>query len=146
MISMANNDSSLREWLDKSEAYCARSEHCASDVLQKLQQWNAPTELREPIIQCLYQRDFLNDDRYCHAYVHDKVAYQSWGRLKIQAGLRALDLPEKAIREALESIDNEQYMLNLRNLIRLRKNDAEDKRLRFLLQRGFTFDEIKKCK
>lgn len=143
---MANRELSKAEWLDKAEAYCARSEHCAADVQRKLYEWGAPSDLYDEIEQSLYSNDFLNDARFCHAYVHDKVAYQGWGRLKIQAGLQALQLPSSCIREALDAIDEKQYVTNLRNLIAQRRSDAEDKRLRFLLQRGFTYDEVKKCK
>ncbi|MBQ3716886.1 MAG: RecX family transcriptional regulator [Paludibacteraceae bacterium] len=142
---MEKRELSKAEWLDKAEAYCARSEHCAADVRRKLYEWDAPADLSDFIEQNLYANDFLNDARFCHAYVHDKVEYQSWGRMKIQAGLHALELPEKAIREALDSIDETVYTRNLHSLIASRKNDSEDKRLRFLLQRGFTYEEIKKC-
>ena len=144
---MANRELSKAEWLDKCEAYCAKSEHCAADVRRKLYEWAAPAEISDEIVENLYKNDFLNDARFCHAYVHDKVAYQSWGRIKIQAGLRALDLPESEIRKSLDEIDEKQYKSNLQALFKQRKFDSEEKRLRFLLQRGFTYDEIKKfCK
>lgn len=142
---MANNDLSLREWIDKAEAYCARCEHCAADVRRKLYEWGAPENFSDPIMAALYENNFLNDERFCSAYVHDKVAYQSWGRIKIQTNLRALQLPEKLIQKSLLEIDSKQYMANLKRLILQRRADSEDKRLRFLLQRGFTFDEIKKA-
>ena len=141
---MANRELSKAEWLDKAEAYCARAEHCAADVKRKLLEWGAPADIAGFIEQNLYDKDFLNDARFCRAYVHDKVAYQSWGRLKIQAGLRALQLPDAIISKSLDEIDENQYFSNLRNLIRQRKADSPDKRFRFLLQRGFTFEEIKK--
>lgn len=144
---MENRELSKAEWLDKAEAYCAKSEHCAADVRRKLYEWGAPAEIFESIEQKLYANDFLNDARFCHAYVHDKVAYQSWGRLKIQAGLRALGLPESEIQKSLDEIDEKQYRTNLEALIKQRKSDGEEKRLRFLLQRGFTYVEINKiCK
>lgn len=151
---MEKTELSKAEWLSKAEAYCARAEHCAADVRRKLYEWGAPTttedlssedglNLCDFIEKKLRENDFLNDPRFCHAYVHDKVEYQSWGRLKIQAGLRALDLPESNIREALDSIDETVYFSHLRALIASRKFDPEEKRLRFLAQRGFTYDEIK---
>lgn len=142
---MEKHELSKAEWLDKCEAYCARSEHCAADVRRKLYEWQAPMDFADEIEKILYERDFLNDARFCRAYVHDKVEYQNWGRIKIQAGLRALDLPEQEIREALDNIDNTIYAKNLRALITSRKNDSEEKMLRFLAQRGFTFDEIKQA-
>ena len=141
---MAKTELSKLEWLAKAQAYCARAEHCAADVRRKFYEWGLQdAETADFIEENLYSNNFLNDRRFCEAYVHDKVAYQSWGRLKIQAGLRALQLPESEIRSALENIDETVYFDNLRKLIRARKNDSEDKRLRFLLQRGFTYEDIK---
>ena len=142
---MEKHELSKAEWLDKCEAYCARAEHCAADVRRKLYEWGAPADLAESIEQKLYDRDFLNDARFCNAYVHDKVEYQRWGRLKIQAGLHALQLPESEISSALKNLDDSVYFSNLRKLIQERRSDPEDKRLRFLLQRGFTYEEIKKA-
>jgi len=144
---MVNHELSKAEWLDKAEAYCAKSEHCAADVRRKLYEWGTPADLFDEIVESLYANDFLNDARFCHAYVHDKVAFQSWGRMKIQAGLRALELPESEIQKNLDEIDEKQYKTNLESLVKQRKSVPEEKRLRFLLQRGFTYDEIKKiCK
>ena len=144
---MAKTELSKLEWLAKAQAYCARAEHCAADVRRKFYEWGLQdAEIADFIEENLYADNFLNDRRFCEAYVHDKVAYQSWGRLKIQAGLRALQLPESEIRSALENIDETAYFDNLRKLIRSRKTDSEDKRLRFLLQRGFTYEEIKGTK
>lgn len=140
---MASHELSKAEWLSKAEAYCARAEHCAADVRRKLYEWGTPADFFDFIEENLYAMDFLNDTRFCRAYVHDKVEYQAWGRVKILAGLRALQLPESAIEEALENIDDIAYFRNLRSLIRQRRNDPEEKRLRFLAQRGFTYEEIK---
>ena len=143
---MAKQELSKREWLDKAEAYCAKSEHCAADVRRKLYEWSAPTDLFDGIEESLYKNDFLNDARFCRAYVHDKVEYQRWGRLKIQAGLRALGLSESEIRKSLDEIDEKTYFDNLRALMTSRRGDPEEKKLRFLAQRGFTFEEIQKQK
>jgi len=139
---MANHDLSKLEACTKAEAYCARAEHCAADVRRKLYEWGVPDAWGDEIEANLYEADFLNDDRFCMAYVHDKVAYQSWGRRKIEAALRALQLPPSAICRALDAIDEETYRTNLRKLYRQRLADPEEKRTRFLLQRGFTYDEI----
>ena len=154
---MAKTELSKLEWLAKAQAYCAKAEHCAADVRRKLYEWGLQDaeikdfspedglDIADFIEENLYSDNFLDDSRFCAAYVHDKVEYQSWGRLKIQAGLRALQLPESEISQALKNIDEIAYFSNLRKLIRSRSADSEDKRLRFLSQRGYTFDEIKKC-
>ena len=143
---MENRELSKAEWISKAQVYCARAEHCAADVRRKLYEWGAPSDLFDGIEENLYANGFLDDERFCRAYVHDKVAYQSWGRIKIQAGLRALQLPETNIREALDQIDESAYTNNLRAPMASRKKDSEEKRLRFLLQRGFTYEEIKKAR
>jgi regulatory protein len=142
---MAKTELSKLEWLAKAQAYCAKAEHCAADVRRKLYEWGIPSDLFDEIEENLYSDNFLDDARFCAAYVHDKVEYQSWGRLKIQASLRALQLPESEISQALKNIDEIAYFSNLRKLIASRSADPEDKRLRFLSQRGYTFDEIRKC-
>ena len=143
---MASHELSKQEALAKAQVYCARAEHCAADVRRKLYEWGAAPDSFDFIEQNLYADGYLNDARFCRAYVHDKVAYQSWGRLKIRAGLQALQLPSDAIATALADLDEEQYTANLQALLQQRRKDSEEKRLRFLLQRGFTYDEIKKCK
>ncbi len=142
---MAKTELSTPEWLAKAEAYCARAEHCAADVRRKFYEWGLQdATIADSIEKILYENGFLDDRRFCEAYVHDKVEYQSWGRIKIQAGLRALQLPERNIAEALDSIDETVYFRNLRNLIQSRRADSEEKQMRFLLQRGFSYDEIRK--
>jgi len=111
-----------------------------------LYEWGADPDFSDFIEQKLYENDFLNDTRFCNAYVHDKVEYQAWGRMKIRAGLNALQLPDSAISQALENIDETVYFRNLRALVSQRRADPEEKLLRFLLQRGFTYEEIKNCK
>ena len=139
---MASHELSKLEALDKAQVYCARCEHCASDVRRKLYEWKVSPDFFDFIEQKLYEDGYLNDERFCHAYVHDKVTYQRWGRLKIQAGLQALQLPYSAIQKALSEIDEETYRANLRYLKEQRCSDSPEKRLRFLLQRGFTYNEI----
>ena len=44
--------------------------------------------------------------------------------------------------EAAQANRLEQYKANLEALIQQRSSDSEDKQTRFLLQRGFTYEEI----
>ena len=141
---MEKHELSKLEALDKAQVYCSRAEHCAADVRRKLYEWGVDEKMYEYIETKLYEDGYLNDARFCNAYVHDKVTYQRWGRIKIQAGLRALQLPDRSIQEAMDTIDEDVYKENLLYLSRQRRTDAPDKRARFLLQRGFTYDEIRK--
>ena len=141
---MEKHELSKQEALDKAQVYCARAEHCAADVRRKLWEWGVDPKMHDDIEEKLYTDGYLNDERFCKAYVHDKVAYQRWGRIKIQAGLRALQLPESAIQEALDGIDENVYKENLTYLAHQHRSDAPEKRMRFLLQRGFTYEEVRR--
>ena len=140
---MAKQELSKADYLHKAENYCARAEHCAMDVKRKLYEWGTPEEIHDEIEQNLYKNDFLNDERFCRAYVHDKLEYQHWGQLKIRAGLQALKLPENHIRMALSEIDEDKYASILKHVAAQKKEASQEQLFRFLLQRGFAYEEIK---
>ena len=124
---MANRELSKQDYLNKAEAYCARAEHCAAEVRRKLYAWGAPDEINDEIVETLYANTFLNDERFCRAYVHDKLEIQHWGRMKIRAGLSALQTfdhsyPRYPIPDALFGhrhnllcgVDRNQKILDMR--------------------------------
>ena len=146
---MANREWSLDELKHKAEAYCATTEHCCSELSSKLLQWGASNEHIAVIITHLQKHNFINEERYCHAFVHDKLLYQGWGRVKIRTALYSKHLPQQYIYQALDSIDESEYFNTLKRVIDSKKRAikscdpmAREKLIRFCLQRGFTYDEI----
>ena len=146
---MAKNEWSMAQLTAKAETYCAAAEHCISDIRNKLQQWEATDEQSNEIIAHLVQHNYIDEQRYCHAFTHDKVCYQAWGRIKIKAHLYAKHLPSEAIAQAIENIDETEYQKALEHIICSKKRTlktsdptAREKLLRFCLQRGFTYEEI----
>lgn len=149
MTCMANQEWSLAQLCAKAEAYCAAAEHCVWEVRQKLLQWKATSEQVEDILAHLQTAHFIDEQRYCHAFVHDKLLYQGWGRIKIHVQLQAKKLPSKAIEQALQEIDDTEYfrildqvMASKQRTIKTNDPQAREKTIRFLLQRGFTYEEI----
>ena len=149
---MANHEWSLAQLQAKAEAYCAAAEHCCSEVRLKLQQWGATAEQIEDIVVHLQKEHFVDEQRYCNAFVHDKLLYQGWGRMKIRAGLQAKHLPSCAIDSALENLDESAYFRILNQVITSKRRtikssdpQAREKLIRFCLQRGFTYEEIRGC-
>ena len=122
----------------KAERYCATAERCESEVRIKLRQWNCDPKNADEIVDFLRSGNFINDLRYACAYVHDKLAYQGWGRVKIESMLRSKKLPLPTIREALNTIDENEYFKQLKHLISIKSFNA-------LLLRGFTAEEIKQA-
>lgn len=146
---MANNDSFTHNFpvdtdalLSRAQRYCATAERCTYEVSMLLGRLGATTEQTDAIIDKLQQQDYINDARYCQAFVHDKVAFQAWGRMKIIMGLRAKHLPDELIDNAITAIDEQAYNANIRKLILSKRNLDRQKQLRFMLQRGYTFDDL----
>ena len=146
---MANNDSFTHNFpvdtdalLSRAQRYCATAERCTFEVSLLLGRLGATTEQTDAIIDKLQQQSYINDARYCHAFVHDKVAFQAWGRMKIIMGLRAKHLPDELIDNAIAAIDEQAYNANIRKLIQSKRNQDRQKQLRFMLQRGYTFDDL----
>ena len=146
---MANNDSFTHNFpvdtdalLSRAQRYCATAERCTYEVSMLLGRLGATTEQTDEIIDKLQQQSYINDARYCQAFVHDKVAFQAWGRMKIIMGLRAKHLPDELIDNAITAIDEQAYNANIRKLILSKRNLDRQKQLRFMLQRGYTFDDL----
>ena len=133
---------SKEDYLRKAQSYCARSEHCASEIKEKLWQWGCTDEQwRNEITESLEADRYIDAKRYCHAYVHDKVAYQCWGRVKIRLMLQEKKLPEALIEEALADIDETLYIENLKKALGKHKDDRE-RAIRYALQKGYEWKEI----
>ena len=139
---MENREYSLQELTSRAENYCARAEHCASDLRTKILAWGGTPEQAETIINHLYDYHYLDDARYCRAYTHDKLLYQHWGKVKIRAMLQARQLPSSEILSALQNIDETEYNRILLALLATKKNATREAQIRFLLQRGFEYATI----
>ena len=101
------------EALNKAAAYCTLCERCVSEVSAKLTAWGVPYAVQEEIITRLTNEKFIDETRYCRAFVNDKVRFNRWGRLKITAALREKRLPQEYIKEAMENIDEDAYQQSL---------------------------------
>ena len=117
----------LGEALNKAAAYCTLCERCISEVNTKLTAWGVPHGEQEKIIARLIEEKFIDEERYCRAFVNDKVRFNRWGRIKITAALREKRLPQEHIKEALENIDEEIYLQSLQETIDIKRRELEDK-------------------
>ena len=87
------------EALNKAAAYCTLCERCISEVSAKLTAWGVPHGEQEKIIARLTNEKFIDEERYCRAFVNDKVKFNRWGRIKITAALREKHLPQEYIKQ-----------------------------------------------
>lgn len=137
----------------KAEAYCSLVEHCSDDVLRKLEQWGVPSESHEQIIEYLKKERFIDERRYAIAFVRDKYRFNQWGRIKIAQALRMKHIPSACIDEAMEEIDEQEYLNILTSLLKKKvrsikaSNDYErnGKLVRFAAGHGYEIGDILLC-
>lgn len=133
------------EALNKAAAYCTLCERCVSEVTAKLTAWGVPHCEQEKIITRLIEEKFINEARYCHAFVNDKVRFNRWGRIKIRAALCEKRLPRELINEAMDNIDEEEYTASLAEVIAAKRKElkgkddhaAQQKIIRHAASRGY---------
>ncbi len=144
------NTRTYEQMLFKASAYCATAEHCEADVRTKLQTWACAPEHIDKIIDYLKNENFLNEQRYCNAFVRDKFRFNQWGKTKIAMMLRTKNIAEETIAEALEQIDDETYQQTVTTLLQTKlkglkyrdEYDRKAKLIRFAQGRGFEYGII----
>lgn len=136
--------------LTRLQDLCARSEQCTYDLMQKMRRWGLGSSDAEKVMEQLYEGRYCDDRRFAEAFVRDKALYNRWGRRKIALALHAKRIPSNLASDALDTIDPDEYIGNLRALARAKARTlgplddyAEKARLfRFLASRGFEPDLI----
>ena len=131
--------------LSKAMAQCSRQELCCDDIRNKLLSWGIENTDAGKIIEILQKENFINESRYAAAFVRDKFKYNKWGKVKIAAHLKSKRIASDIITNALDSIDHNQYINLLRELIENHKKtvraknqyDLKAKLLRYGLSKGF---------
>ena len=134
--------------LGKATALCSGSEHCTSQIMEKLSLWGVSDEDASNIMDYLVKEKYIDNKRFARAYCHDKFCYNHWGRIKIRQMLRHLRLSDEEIEEGMQTINDEDYLEALNDVLRakdrtLREKDIylrKAKLVRHLLSRGFETD------
>lgn len=141
------------EALHKVAAYCSTAEHCRAEVSEKLQKWSVDYEVIERILHRLETEKYIDDERFCRAFVDDKFRFAKWGKVKIAQGLYMKKIPSDVAWRHLNEIDQDEYLDILRGLLiakrkSIRANDDYElngKLVRFALSRGFEMKDIRLC-
>ncbi len=144
---------SERNALQRAADLCNRSEHSPNAVRKKLVQWGMKADEVERIVDRLTDLNLLNEQRYARAFAHDKFKYNGWGKEKIERMLRIEGIGVTLIREALDSIPEDQYLEKLSHILAqknhtLKDDDPRQRRLRllrFAFMRGFSGSDISRC-
>lgn len=140
----------VKEALEKAQMLCGKQEKCTYDILQKLREWRIPSNEHDALVSKLKEDGFIDEERYCKAYVIDKIKFNKWGKLKIRFNLKGKNIPESIIDEAFCSVTEEFYMKMIEKEVKEKKKtvlvsnqyEMRDKIMRFAQSRGYEFDIV----
>lgn len=141
-----NEKNKKNELLQKAQKICSTRECCISEIRSLLERWGADDEKTTGwIISRLTEDKFIDETRYCMAFVADHFRHSQWGKVKISMYLRNRNIDQAAISAGLESIDEAEYIELLKKLIRDQRKritaknriDLKGKLLRYALVKGF---------
>jgi recX family len=138
--------------MKRAASFCAESERSVAEVERKLRKWGVDGDDIDNIIDKLKSDDFVNDERYCKAYINDRFRLNHWGKVKIRYELGKRDVDRQYIDAALADIDDDEYTEVLRKLIDDKLRTIKDtdvysakvKTLGYALRRGFESDIVSK--
>ena len=102
---------------DKLTTFCNYRERCTSEIEKKFYDLKAEEPEKSIVMQWLKEGDYFSDELYCHSFVSGKFRIKKWGKMKINAALKAKRLPEHLIKKALEEIDQIDYRKKAEELI-----------------------------
>lgn len=140
-----------QEALHKIAVYCSGAEHCLSEVQAKLKGWMIEPDAQKRIINRLVNEKYLDEDRFCRNFIHDKFKFNKWGRIKIKQALVQKNIDIARIDKFLnDQIAEQDYAEVLQTLLHAKKKsikasgeyELNGKLIRFALGRGFETDVI----
>lgn len=147
------NEESALLW---ATSRCAQRECCRQEIKKKWLEGGLDDDTCERLLDRLEDDGFIDENRYARAFIHDKLEYDRWGRIKMTQALRLKGISRRMIDEAMaEVIAPEHYREVLRGILQQKARtlnfdpeDREDsykalqKLVRFAASRGFEPDLI----
>lgn len=132
---------------------CSRKECCVWDVRQKLKRMSVSEEAAGAIIDRLKKGRYIDEARYVRNYIHDKLAFNKWGKMKIVLSLRQKQIPAEVIAAAFEEFSESQLSESLPQLLEAKRKtvkgnspyEINGKLIRYALGRGYSMKEVLRC-
>jgi regulatory protein len=142
-----------KEALTKSAYLCSASEKCEQDIREKLRAWEVSGSDADKIIACLVKEKYIDESRFAAFFVRDKFRFNRWGKVKIGYALQQKRIAPDVVQEALQTIDNEDYVAALQDILRSKMRglkyandyDLRNKLVRFAQSRGFEYEAISRA-
>ena len=139
-----------RIWLAEKTAmaYLARAEHCRRQLEIKLLKKGYVEQEIVPALDYLEEKNYLDDSRFCEAWLRNRLLHKAEGSIKLLAGLqnRGIDheTAKKAVLAALDGSEEERLCKKV--VERFEKKGKTGAKLVSALNRaGFSFKIVAKC-
>lgn len=131
---------------------CSRAEHCSGEMTEKMQRWGIGEEDQASIMHYLVENKYVDDERFCRAFVNDKIEYSKWGRRKIEQALWMKHIDKTIYEPILDEVPNERYIEILRPMLKSKARnikaqsdyELQMKLIRFAMSRGFEGEVVEK--
>lgn len=139
--------------LTKLTALCSGAEHCSYEMTEKMKRWELDEESQARIMEYLTKEKYVDDSRFCRAFIREKMRFNKWGRRKIELALMQKRIDRSMASEALDEVDDSDYIAILRPMLKQKERsvtanseyEKNIKLIKFAMSRGFTFNIIKEC-
>ena len=138
--------------LERLMSFCAYTERCHHDVVQKLYKMNVSANEHDYYVAELIEQNFLNESRFTELYIRSKFNQKKWGKLKIIQHLQTKGISQRQIDLSMsKAIEEKAYKKTLSELIRqklvllpdkLSNSEKRKKLFQYLHQKGFESFEI----
>ena len=144
-------DFTEEEAFEKMTAWCSMAERCRSEVSEKLQRWSVSYAIINKVIDRLIDGGYIDEERYCRAFIRDKYRLEKWGKQKIAKALYVKRIPQHIFNTQWDVIDNDEYQSILHKLLQNKRKSihADDEKslneklIRFALSRGYDYNDIR---
>lgn len=147
-----NKNYTYEEIKQKLIHYCSYQDRCHQEVENKMKEFLLIPEAKENLLLFLIQENYLNEERFTRSYIRGKFYLKSWGKNKIQQHLKQKHITEKLISKCMDEIDALDYEKAIKKTWDIYYNKQKGlkefqkkiKTTRYLISRGFEYEEILK--
>lgn len=137
----------LKQAKDKAAKFCSVRERSPFEVSRKLQNLELTDDEINEILGELIEERFIDENRFCKAFCHDKFEFNKWGKHRINLELLQHKIPQDVIKSGLDALDVKRYKEVLDSLVSTKWNSLKgdewskkQKTLAFLVGKGFEMD------
>ena len=127
--------------LKKAANFCVYQERTQDEVRKRLRDWKVFGDDAEEIIAWLITETYINEERFAKAFAGGKFRVKKWGKLKIEAELKARKISKYNLASALKEIPSSDYLDTLEALI-IKKSEEVKLEPNFLKRKQKVFNYL----